>query len=71
MDLKEAIEILKLHNDWRKGADTEQLHPVKIGNAIDLVIKTISELSALLDLSDKKQKPEIPGDRIDQHNKWW
>lgn len=49
MNLKEAIEILKLHNEWRKGADAEQLHPVKIGNAIDLVTERINHLAELLE----------------------
>lgn len=38
MTIDEAIEVLELHNKWRKGADIEMQSPVKIGMAIDLVI---------------------------------
>lgn len=49
MNTKEAIEILKRHNDWRKGADTEQEHPVKVGDAIDLVVSRVLDLVDLLE----------------------
>lgn len=49
MEIKEAIEILKRHNEWRKGADTDQQHPVKVGDAIDLVTSRIMDLADLLE----------------------
>ncbi|MCQ9638616.1 hypothetical protein MP478_04375 [Chryseobacterium sp. WG14] len=49
MNTKEAIEILKRHNEWRKGADTQQEHPVKVGDAIDLAISRIYYLADLLE----------------------
>lgn len=40
MDLKEAIEILKQHNLWRRGKDDIPMqHPFKIGDAIDFVVE--------------------------------
>jgi len=38
MTLKEAIEILRKHNEWRRGADVEMISPKKVGEAIDVII---------------------------------
>lgn len=38
MTIEEAIEVLELHNQWRKGADIPMETPVRIGMAIDLVV---------------------------------
>jgi hypothetical protein len=58
MTIDEAIEVLELHNKWRKGADIEMQSPVKIGMAIDLVVcelKTLRERQSLLDIKDKDE----------------
>lgn len=39
MTLPEAIEILKLHNEWRRGGDGEMVNPTTLGIAIDLIIE--------------------------------
>jgi hypothetical protein len=41
--LPEAAEVLKLHNQWRRGEidDTQMQCPKDIGNAIDLVVNYI------------------------------
>lgn len=41
MTLPEAIEILKEHNEWRRGAnlDIKMVDPTALGIAIDLIIK--------------------------------
>lgn len=40
MKIKDAIEILKKHNRWRRGDETiEQMNPAEIGKAIDTVIQ--------------------------------
>lgn len=39
MELKEAIQILKTHSKWRRGANIKQTTPVELGTAIDLIIK--------------------------------
>lgn len=39
MTLKEAIQILKTHNEWRRGADIEPTCPTKLSLAIDIIIK--------------------------------
>ena len=38
MELQEAIEILKKHNRWRRGAEIQQQNPFIIGEAIDTVV---------------------------------
>lgn len=43
MNLPEAIKILQLHNEWRKGAETDQQDPASIGQAIDALIAKVSE----------------------------
>jgi len=63
MTIDEAIEVLELHNKWRKGADIEMQSPVKIGMAIDLVIcelKTLRERQSSLffDKPDVSSKDE-------------
>jgi hypothetical protein len=39
MELTQAIQILKLHNEWRRGAEIDMLSPKMIGEAIDKVIE--------------------------------
>ena len=41
MTIDEAIEVLELHNQWRKGVD---ITPVRIGMAIDLVVCELKNL---------------------------
>jgi hypothetical protein len=38
MTLQEAINILKIHQQWRLGADIEMLEPKKISEAINVII---------------------------------
>jgi hypothetical protein len=35
--LREAVEILRMHNEWRRGAETPMESPGVIGAAIDVV----------------------------------
>lgn len=44
MDLKEAKEILRAHNEWRRDVKTypselEMVNPIKLGQAIDKVLE--------------------------------
>lgn len=43
MTLEEAIKILKEYNEWRRGAETEMLHPKTIGEAIDVVLEELEK----------------------------
>ena len=44
MTIEEAIEVLELHNQWRKGAEIPMETPVRIGMAIDLVVCELKNL---------------------------
>ena len=41
MTIQQAIDILDLHNQWRRGAEITQQSPETIGIAIDLVLTTL------------------------------
>lgn len=43
MTYKEAIQLLKHHQEWRLGAKIDQLHPKKVTQAIDVVLEYIAE----------------------------
>jgi len=45
MKIKEAVEVLKKHNEWRRGAEIDQMRPILIGEAIDIAINQLSEMS--------------------------
>lgn len=38
MNIEKAIETLKRHNMWRRGADIEMASPKKLGEAIDTIV---------------------------------
>lgn len=44
MTIDEAIEVLELHNQWRKGAEIPMETPIRIGMAIDLVVCELKNL---------------------------
>ena len=43
MTLAEAIQILKTHNEWRRGAEIDMLEPRLIGIAIDVILEHLKE----------------------------
>tara|TARA_R110000744_G_scaffold152955_3_gene267236 strand:- start:1256 stop:1417 length:162 start_codon:yes stop_codon:yes gene_type:complete len=47
MDNNKALEILKLHNTWRRDSSvpplTEMVNPTELGKAIDVAIKVMEE----------------------------
>lgn len=49
MTTAEAVEILKLHNEWRRGAEVKQHSPKEIGLAIDKVIEIIERLKTAVE----------------------
>lgn len=49
MERKEIIEVLKKHNDWRRGADVPMLSPTLIGDAIDAAVLLLKEDGKLLE----------------------
>lgn len=44
MTLKEAIQILKTHNEWRRGADVSMPSIKDLGLAIDLIVSEFDKL---------------------------
>lgn len=38
MNIFKAIEVLSLHNEWRKGANIEMQKPTEIGEAIEIAV---------------------------------
>lgn len=43
MNIKEANEILKRHNLWRRGVEIEMENPTNLGEAIDVITKFVDE----------------------------
>jgi deoxyhypusine synthase len=43
MNLTDAVNILEKHQKWRKGAETEQIQPSVLSEAIDIIIKHIKQ----------------------------
>ena len=37
MNLEKAVQVLKVHNIWRRGANTEPTNPKELGIAIDII----------------------------------
>jgi hypothetical protein len=44
LDLREAVEILRTHNEWRRGAVIQQESPGVIGAAIDVVCELVPSI---------------------------
>lgn len=38
MTLKQAIDTLQQHQQWRRGAEVKMLHPEVVGEAIDIIL---------------------------------
>ena len=49
MTLQEAIKILKEHNLWRRGDDSEMINPTTLGIAIDLIVSECESKSSEYD----------------------
>ena len=46
MKVSEAIEILRQHNLWRRGADIPMENPTTLGIAIDTVVEWYQSIDA-------------------------
>ena len=46
MTVKQAIKVLKKHNNWRRGGRASQQDPKKIGEAIDVAISAMETMLA-------------------------
>lgn len=43
-DLLHAVEVLKLHNEWRRDGNIDFTHPKAVGIAIDAALEAMQEL---------------------------
>jgi len=43
MTLKEAVDILEIHQKWRRGAEIPQVCPTKLGIALDMIVKRLNK----------------------------
>lgn len=56
MELKQAIEILMLHNEWRRGANIKLEDPFVIGKAIDIVLEAAIKYEKLYEEKSNKEE---------------
>jgi len=84
MTTQEATEILKQHNEWRRGSEVQMIHPNILGEAIDIMLafyegtqKTVSpqDTPAIEDkikAIDKeiKEREKYIADAILRHKVW-
>jgi len=63
MNLKQAIEILKTHNQWRRGALIEQASPKELGIAIDIIVNNFEKDNDWIDeaWADSQDSEDLTG----------
>ena len=54
--MKKSIQILREYNAWRRGAETEQDSPIKIGRAIDDCIKAAERYELIRTVNPREFK---------------
>ncbi|MFN3703776.1 hypothetical protein [Thermomonas sp.] len=52
MKESKALQVLRKHNDWRRGGKSEQQDALEIGEAIDVAIAALE--------SNKRQRKRMP-----------
>lgn len=57
MKYQEAIKVLKIHQEWRLGAEIEMLEPKELTEAIDAILTQDSILESLIE--KYKQRSEL------------
>ena len=55
MKLEEAINLLKIHQEWRLGADTEMIYPKELTQAIDIVINEFTLIKKEMTAKEKSE----------------
>ena len=55
MKLEEAINLLKIHQEWRLGADTEIIYPKELTQAIDIVINEFTLIKKEMTAKEKAE----------------
>jgi hypothetical protein len=62
MTVKQAIKVLKKHNNWRRGGRASQQDPKKIGEAIDVAIAI---MEAMLVKEPRLKRHQMKAERHD------
>lgn len=68
MKLKEAIETMKAHNKWRRGAETGRVSPKGLGVAIDVLINHAEQ--SLLSGGKSAEEVRIAADKWFSATEW-
>ena len=55
MNTKEALKILKNHNEWRRGKECTPYSPTIIGEAIDIMVDQQSKLDLTVEWLKKSK----------------
>ena len=56
MTYKEAIEILRSHNEWRRGAEIPMTDPKALGEAIDCVVEHFRDVTKMVGGIEERAK---------------
>jgi hypothetical protein len=59
MKLTEAINILRTHQQWRTGAEIEQLHPSQITESINVILALFEERYTKQEFFDAAEAAEV------------
>jgi prephenate dehydrogenase len=70
MILQEAISILKIHQEWRLGADIVMIEPKELTEAIDVILKEVENLDEQLEQQWKKGWDEATTQAIKETHKY-
>ena len=55
MKVEEAINLLKIHQEWRLGGDTEMIYPKELTQAIDIVINKFTLIKKEMTAKEKSE----------------
>lgn len=66
MDIETAVQILEMHNKWRRGADIEPSGPSVIGEAIDTVVNYYT----MQKIDEVASAPNNPWRKIKDKDAW-
>ena len=74
MKLQEAISILKIHQQWRLGADIVMIEPKELTEALDVLLKhhmvdETQTISSQTEISDKEIEKQAKQYTFDEYQK--
>lgn len=62
MNKEKALDILRTHNEWRRGAEIPMQDPKELGEAIDIAISVLEQEKKHAPKNTKKIKSNLPID---------